>query len=277
MSKEAQKRLHLIYEIALSVFSCVLAILCIMICYNIYKSKPSNQFTREVVYEGFMKIAVLVFIFIAMVVGGVIINIIYPKEKKKLKGTTKERATLYNLSKKLKAVDVSVADKVEIQRIIRFSMICISVILLVGASVVAPIKVINGYDIDAHNINGQIIKGCFTILTYFSVPLLYLIATALVCKYSVRKELGLIKEAFKNQADAQDKPEGPFTKLTNDLNEFAKAAAQPKKWHKIFSLCVSCTIGIVAVAFIIIGITNGDVAGVLTKAVNICTECIGMG
>ena len=33
----------------------------------------------------------------------------------------------------------------------------------------------------------------------------------------------------------------------------------------------------VAVAFVIVGIINGGAGDVLMKAINICTECIGLG
>ena len=38
-----------------------------------------------------------------------------------------------------------------------------------------------------------------------------------------------------------------------------------------------CVILAVAVVFVLIGIFNGGVADVLSKAVKICTECIGLG
>jgi len=50
--------------------------------------------------------------------------------------------------------------------------------------------------------------------------------------------------------------------------------------HKAKSLTVMCSriaVGAIAVAFIIIGITNGGAADVLAKAIAICTECIGLG
>ncbi len=51
----------------------------------------------------------------------------------------------------------------------------------------------------------------------------------------------------------------------------------PEKWGKIMRLCARVAVGVVAVAFIIAGALNGGADSVLTKAIKICTECIGLG
>lgn len=50
--------------------------------------------------------------------------------------------------------------------------------------------------------------------------------------------------------------------------------------HKAKSLTVMCSkiaVGAIAVAFIVIGITNGGAGDVLAKAIALCTECVGLG
>ncbi len=51
----------------------------------------------------------------------------------------------------------------------------------------------------------------------------------------------------------------------------------PQKTKQIMLIATRVSIGIVAVSFIIAGITNGGANDVLLKAINICTECIGLG
>ena len=43
------------------------------------------------------------------------------------------------------------------------------------------------------------------------------------------------------------------------------------------TLIARCVIPVVAIVFIILGVSNGGMNDVLQKAVRICTECIGMG
>ena len=40
---------------------------------------------------------------------------------------------------------------------------------------------------------------------------------------------------------------------------------------------IRCVIFVAALVFIVVGIFNGSASDVLTKAIKICTECIGLG
>lgn len=51
----------------------------------------------------------------------------------------------------------------------------------------------------------------------------------------------------------------------------------PESADKIILLCTRIAVGGLAIAFIIAGALNGGASDVLTKAINICTECIGLG
>lgn len=282
MSKKTLNKVHLIYGIVLSVLLCVIAVMCVVLCYNIYKTGPS-PFTRQVVYENFKKISILVYFLIALTVGGVMLNVFLPQDKQKTKGRVKDTVVLYKLSKKLTGVDKETSDKIEKQRIIRFVMIIISFIVLFGATIGATVHSVSGFDSSSKDINEQMIKACLTILSYFSAPVLYLIVTVFLCKYSVKKELEIVKNHMKNQKIGDDVSEtqnncmGTFTKVTSELTEGVNSIASPKKWHKYISLTVTCVLLAVSVVFIISGVFNGGAKDVLTKAINICTECIGMG
>ena len=279
MSKENTKRLHLIYGIVLSVLLCVTAVFCVVLCYKIYKTGPS-PFTRESVGESFAKVSILVYSLIVLVIGGGIISTLFPLEKEKLKCEINDSLVLHKMSKRLKSVSKEGAAKIEKQRIIRFSMVIISLIVLVIAIVGATVNSIKGYDASSEAVNDQMLKACLTILGYFAAPLIYTTVTVFVCKYSVKKELEIVKNEFKNQKNAEGVVEndlGPITKLTTDLVSNAEEFKKPKKWHRLLSLCISGAILIAAIVFIIVGISNGGMKDVVTKAINICTECIGMG
>lgn len=51
----------------------------------------------------------------------------------------------------------------------------------------------------------------------------------------------------------------------------------PEKADKIILTVTRSAIGVTAISFIIAGVLNGGAGDVLIKAINICTECIGLG
>lgn len=51
----------------------------------------------------------------------------------------------------------------------------------------------------------------------------------------------------------------------------------PDKTNKILLLVTRIAVGVIAITFIIVGACNGGANDVLIKAINICTECIGLG
>lgn len=300
MSKESLKKIHLIYGIVLSVLLAVLSVLLIVACISIYKIGPS-PFTRQSVWEHFAKIAVFVYLTIAVIIGGGILSTICPLEKERLKGSLKDGIVLRRLYKKLESISDEASAKIEKQRIIRFAMIIVSMVLIVGATVSSLVKVLSAYDATAA-INSEVLNGWLTVTYYFFVPTAYLIVTAYICKRSVKKELEVVKNELKNaktagdvskkeedtaslQADTvsegcqeqDEKNIGPVTKLTNELGETVEQIKAPKKWHKIAYYSIFGVLACTAITFIVVGLANNGTAEVVKKAIAICKECIGMG
>lgn len=61
--------------------------------------------------------------------------------------------------------------------------------------------------------------------------------------------------------------------MKKDKRNLPISFVNSKKFVYATRLVVFC----VAVAFVVVGIINGDAGNVLMKAINICTECIGLG
>lgn len=80
--------------------------------------------------------------------------------------------------------------------------------------------------------------------------------------------VGLILNFLLSPAD--EKKEKKTVSISKELSEQELADA---KRIRISRCCILC----VAVFFIIYGLATGGIADVLAKAINICTECIGLG
>jgi hypothetical protein len=193
MSKNNVKRLHLIYGIALSALLCVVGILAIVMCVQIYKSGAS-PFTRESVAEHFAKIAVFVYALIAFVIGGAIINLVFPLPEARLKGTPNDGATLYRLYERMGTPSGDGAMKIERERTLRLVLFSVSLLLILAAAISSAIHIISGYDASDININGQVIKATLTLLRYFTLPTLYTIATVYLCQSSIKRIIKIITD-----------------------------------------------------------------------------------
>ena len=77
-----KKRIHLVYSIALSVMLVITGICLCVACLGIYLS-GKQPFSQEAVAAAFGYIAVPVYLCIALVIGGLILDALYPAELKK--------------------------------------------------------------------------------------------------------------------------------------------------------------------------------------------------
>lgn len=276
--------IHLIYGICMSVLSVTLAILCIVLCLDIYNS-GDDPFTRESIGKSFSYIAVLVYFYIAAVIGGVVLNIAMPKKQQRIRGTVDDTVVLSRLSARASNISKEGIDRIDKQRAIRFIMMVISFVLVLGAIISALVIIPSDFDANNESTNNEVLSGWLSTLRYFVIPFVQLIVTAFVCRYSVRKELEIVREELKKQKTEGDvsvnqeneQQIGTFTKITNEFSLVAKKISEPKKWHKPLSIAIKCAIGCLAVVFIIVGIMNDGQVDVVNKACQICRECIGMG
>ncbi len=84
--------------------------------------------------------------------------------------------------------------------------------------------------------------------------------------------VGFILHFFMESGENQ-KPTKKINRTTEP--DEASVAAEQAEAKKL--LVTRGVIGAVAICFFIYGLCTGGVADVLTKAINICTECIGLG
>ncbi len=263
MSQEKLRKVHLIYGIVLSSIIVLVGICFIISCIDIYRS-GDRPFTRESISTHFANIVIPVVICLVGIIGGMVLSF-FPLEKPKLKGIIDTG----DIAKKLGAkIDISKCDdetqaKIKKERKIRLftNVLCIDAIVV--SLVISLIYGLNKNNFPASNINGEMVDAMLFILPCAIVGLGAIYATILICNSSYARELNLIKKSLsvaKKEISAQQ----------------PTANTQRLEGEKIL-LGARLTILVVAITFIIIGIFNGGMADVLQKAINICTECIGLG
>ncbi len=243
-----------VFGIVLSV-SLILAGICFIAgCLSIYYS-GDKPYSRQAVADTFSKIAVPVYLCIALTVIGFVLEFILPLAENN-KRTAKVPAMIRKalLAKKnVDGADVKITDAINKEEKGRRIHVLIRTLLLVIGSVVFLIFALDPGNFHTSDINSSMTRAMWVLIPCLAVPFAYSVFTAYYCNKSIVREIELIKQL----PAAKDKTQ-------------AKESSVSVNVVRIVILCIG-------VAILVWGFISGGTADVLTKAVNICTECIGLG
>lgn len=243
----AKKRIHQIYGIVLSVAAVIAGICLIAACISI-NNIGDRPFTPERVATAFSTIAIPVWICVALVIGGFVLDGFFPAEKGKSNVQKQYPALLEKQYRK----DPSLRNNRE--RNNRQLHNCITLGLLAVGSAVFLFYGLNGANFDSRDITGSMVKAMYVLLPCMVVPFCYAVFAAYYARISMKRELEMLKQS-----------------------EAAPAAAVPEKVHRCPLMAIRWAVLAVGVFLLVFGFCTGGTQDVLTKAVNICTECVGLG
>ena len=254
MNSERTQKLRRIYGILLSCVI-ILAGICLMVaCVGIYRS-GDEPFSRESVAAAFSPISIPVYLCLAMVLAGFVLKAILPvpavkaAAAKQLSVTWKRlhaRADLENCNSAVKSAIVAEQKRRNKQRII-------CAIVFAASSLVFLIYALDASHFHPSEINDSMVQAMWILIPCVIVSFAACLITVSIRNKSLQREIELLKQCPKLSAA---KPE----------------AVKPDVTKKIRTALL-----IVAAALAVFGFVAGGTADVLTKAVNICTECIGLG
>ncbi len=263
MSDRTKKIIYLIYGILLSVLLIVSGILLMVSCYNIYQL-GNRPFTPDSIAEAFGKIQIILYVTVGAVVVGGCLKIIMPLDESSFKAKVSPRTTLDRLTSKYdlsscEKEDLAPVTKTKTLRVVlRVAACALCVLLSLPALIIVCLP--TSFTADY---NQSVINLCYLIIPCF-------LACALVASAYVYTENLLINKQIKTiKALIVD---GKASKL--EKSECSECKCRKEKYS-----IVSTRVIVIAVAliFIVLGIFNGGMSDVLSKAINICTECIGLG
>ena len=270
MSQSTINRIHLVYGICLSVIITLTALSIILSCYAIYNG-GDGEFSREIVAEYFSKIAVLVFLCLAGIVGSIVLLICLPVQKepagkeniKNPKAHPNYFMSRERLAQKvdLDSCDTDLAEKIKEERSDRRIMTCVCIGFPAITSIPLLIYLCNSQNYDKYLINQSIIPAVIFTLIWCAFAAVFCITLSIITRISLKSEIEYLKQAISLGAVAPEKTADP---------------AKTKK-ETIIMWSVRGVILTLAIIFIAVGIFNGGMADVLGKAIRLCTECIGLG
>lgn len=257
MKKDTIKLLRLAYGIVTGIFAVVSGICFIAACISIYRSGGDQIYTVQKVAEAFSGIAGLVYFSLALIAGGLVLDLALPADSKKKKVEKNYAATLERLLEKrdIDTCDPALKDAILHERKLRKQDRILSLLLLAVGSLAFLFYGADPANFHQTEINASMTKAVVLLAAYLVVPFVFTVCTVYRGKRSLQKEIELVKQI----------PAGE--RMVSAPAKTSCRAQNVVRWVVLGA----------AVILLVYGFIAGGTADVLTKAVNICTECVGLG
>lgn len=240
------KMIHRIYGITVGIVAVITGICLILACTYINR-QGDHPFTAESVGSAFSAIAVPVYLCVALIIGGFILDSLFPSAREK-KPSVKQQEAIAN--KLYKGADpLLLQNKLRKKRLF-FSRL--SLLWLAIGSVLFLLYALNGNNFALETISGDMKRAVLWLCVCMMLPFGHAVFAAFYAKKSFPKEIQLLKD---NGATLPSSP-APHTQVL--------------AWIR-WGICA------VAVVLLITGFVFNGTEDVLAKAAAICSECIGLG
>ena len=261
MSDKMKNRIHLIYHILVSIML-VIAGLCMMVaCVDIYRS-GDRPFSRQAVATAFSKIAIPVYFTLGLVVCGFLLEAFAPRQKKRKPMEKQYAVILEKLSGKLELslCMPEVQEAILMERKSRRLHRSATLALLIAGSMLFLSYGMDPANFPLEGATEAITKSMYLLLAAMAVPCCFGIFAAYREKKSLQREIELTRAAVNAGA------------VRSSQSSLATVSEEAYRIQLLQLLILA-----VAVGCIFYGAMSGGTDRVLTKAINICTECVGLG
>lgn len=257
MTDKTKSLLRLCYHVAVTAALAVAGVLLMVACVGIYRLNPDGHpFTREVVAQHFAPIALPVYLCAALAVLGFFLRPLLPAAP-----TPKADLTIPTLKRltarvNLTACPAELAAAIQKERRARALHRNIVEALLAAGGAIFLLYALDMANFHISEITASMKAAMVWLIPCMGVPFAYGVFSAYFSRTSVKREIALLKSA---PAEAVSPAPAPLS--------------QSERWIVI----VRCALIALALFFMAVGFAKGGWLDVLTKAINICTECIGLG
>lgn len=251
MTNASAKRIRLIYGILLSV-SIVIAGLSLMVCCTHLYQTGDHTYTPEKVAAYFSLIAIPIYVCLALVFGGFLLDLLLPDNGKKKASTVPAYMLLARAKAKTLTAGPVLTDDIAMEAKARSIRRWLTVGVLIVCCICFSLYGLNPGNF-TEDINSSVIRGFAAMAVCLVVPFAFAIYTVYRNNVSMKEEAWLRRQA----------------KL--DIPSPTKTFSQwPLLSARFFILAI-------AAGLLVLGLMGNGTRDVLTKAINICTECIGLG
>ncbi len=253
MSSATKKLFRTIYDILMTAALLLAGGCLIFACLKIYAS-GEQPFSREAVAEAFLEIRIPVFFCLILIPLGIPVKYFFPHPISPLApDRTFVRLQQLQKTKDLFLAEESVIKAVKKEQNRRKLAFFLPLLLLLIGSLVFLFYALQPESFVLTDINGSVISAMLLLLPCLLPAFLSGLFAAYDRKKSALREIELLKNCPKKETPVEKKTDVKCKPVIRILLILA------------------------ALLLLLLGIFGKGFADVLTKAVNICTECIGLG
>lgn len=268
MEEKTSRAVRLTYGIMFSVHTFILGALFLWQVLTLYftgKAGVGDIFTRERVNSAFDKIELFLWLWIAELVVGFVLWEVFPvKQKPRKICPDLQYARLNKRMPKVAPENLSgeFAQVAQFKKVV-FALKCGAWALFGVACVYGLVYLCIPANFPDKNVTAEVLNMVKHVFPCVFAGLILVCGAGVYEKYAVKNILPTVQKLTKGQ-----KPQ---------KNGGVMAKAEGILENKWVLLGVRIAVAVIAVAFIIWGALNGNARAVFIKAINICTECIGLG
>ena len=268
------RMLRRIYGVCLSIITLVVGVAFIVQVWSIFLSDAETPYTVASISVHFSQIAVLVWLWFAVVLCGAA----FPKTEEKAAAHTDVKKTLSRLKGRLPAgAEMKEVNKESLYRI---ALRCVALALCILSTIMGLVILLDQtytprFETEFFTGHGAVADRLVRFVPWLFAALIVCVVVAIVEAVSVKRELDLVKRMIADNAkkgirsvSIQEKKLTIYQRICNKL---------PFLFSPKFTMYVRIGLCVVGVVLFIVGIVNGGMTDVFEKAKNICTQCIGLG
>lgn len=262
------EKIRKIYALILSVFIAAMGIALICVAADIYYSGegPGLYYSREIVGDRLKKLAIPLLLLIAAIIAGALFPVFETKAKRPGEDTLKK------LQRRMPAggegEEFDKAQKAyRKMNTVKISIWCFALAVALACSIATIVYLADAANFAGSDLTGHILGLVKVALPCTLVALAAFVAASYTNGYCAKEQIRHLKTMIRLGSRE--------TVLPKELAVLDKATGIAS--HNITLWVVRGVVFALAVTFIILGIFNGGAQDVLIKAINICTECIGIG
>lgn len=279
------KKIRLIYGVAFSILTVLIGMFFIFGSFRIFAvgGYAQGSYSREAVGKVLLILSFPFVIWVAAIIAAYVIDIKFPAEISKTTHKNDKPALKRLLQLVPKEADDSLKSELKTvykEEWARLIVNAICALVYIVCIILGAVYVFNKENFPAEDLNVEMFGVLFNTLPWLLVSLAATVGGIIYKNYSIKRELAAVKKLVasnKNKAETKNPLliNPVFGAIENVKTFFKKVkgamSTKAAKWS------VRGCVFAVAVTFVVLGIFNNGMQEMMTKAINICTECIGLG